>query len=45
MIKGHTVTYSGELGDRYTSLGTQTLAPKKHFSSFTFSVVFPQKLR
>ena len=33
------VSYSGRLGDRYTGLGVQVLAPKKHFSSFLFSVV------
>ena len=36
------VTYSGCLGDRYTSLGPQTLVPKKHFSNFLFSVVLQQ---
>ena len=30
------MTYSGHLGDWYTGLGTQTLAPKTHFSSFFF---------
>ena len=25
------VMYSGHLGDRYTGLGAQTLAPKKYF--------------
>ena len=34
------VTYSGCLGDRYTDLGAQTLAPKKHLSSFLFRIVF-----
>ena len=29
--------YSGRLGDQYTCLVAQTLAPKKHFSSFHFS--------
>ena len=34
-----TVTYSGCLGDRYASLGVQTLAPTKSYSSFFFSYV------
>ena len=38
------VTYSGRLGDWYTSLGTQTQALKKHFSSFLFSVILQQKI-
>ena len=37
-------TSPGRLGDRYTGLGTQTQAPKNHFSSFVFSVVFQQKI-
>ena len=37
--------YPGRLGDRYTGLGTQTLAPKNHSSSFAFSVVCQQKIR
>ena len=36
--------YPGRLGDWYTGLGAQTLVPKKHLSSFRFSVVFPQKI-
>ena len=36
-------TYPGRLGDRYTGLGPQTLAPKKHCSTFLFSVVLQQK--
>ena len=32
----YTETYSGSLGNRYTGLGAQTLAPKKQFSSFPF---------
>ena len=32
------------LGDQYTGLGAQTLAPEKQFSSFLFSVVFQQKM-
>ena len=40
-IKG---TYPGRLGGSFTGLGVQTLAPKKHFSSFVFSVVFQQKM-
>ena len=40
----HFVMYPGHLGDHYTALGTQTLVPKKHFSSFLFSVVFHQKI-
>ena len=32
--------YPDFLGDQYTSLGTQTLVPKKHFLSFLFAVVF-----
>ena len=31
-------------GDQYIRWGAQTLAPKKHFSSFLFSVVFQQKI-
>ena len=38
------VSYSGCLGDQYTALGTQTLAPKNLFSSFLISVVFQQKI-
>ena len=38
------VTYLGRFRDQYTGLGAQTLAPKKHFSSFLFSVVFQQKI-
>ena len=34
-----TATYSGCLGDRYASLGAQTLTPKKSYSSFFFSYV------
>lgn len=34
------VTYPGRLGERYNGLGAQTLAPKKHFSNFIFSVAF-----
>ena len=30
--------YSGGIKDWYTGLGTQILMPKKHFSSFLFSV-------
>ena len=37
------MTYSGSLGDWYNGLDTQTLVPKKYFSSFLFSVVFRQK--
>ena len=36
------VTYSGHLGDRYTGLGTQTLTPKKHFSSCFVLFAFQQ---
>ena len=32
------VTYSGCLGDQYTSLGTQTLKPKKTFQDFFFQL-------
>ena len=39
------MTYPGRLGDWSTDLSTKTLAPKKQFSSFLFSVVFPQKIR
>ena len=35
----------GRLGDQYTGLGVQTLAPEKHFSGFLFSVVLQQKIR
>ena len=35
---------SGCLGDWYTGLGAKIMAPKKHFSSFLFSVVFQQKI-
>ena len=34
-----TVTYAGHLGDQCIGLGTQTLAPKKHFPSNLFSVM------
>ena len=34
------MTHPGRLGDRYTGLGAQTLAPKKHVLGFLFSVVF-----
>ena len=37
------VTYSGHLGDWCTGLGAQTLAYKKHISSFIFSAVFQWK--
>ena len=37
------VTYSGYLGGCYTSLGVQTLALKKHFSSFLFHLYFNKK--
>ena len=37
------VTYSHQLGDRYTGLGGQTLAPKKHFSSLLFQSYFHKK--
>ena len=30
-IADYSVTYSGHLGDWYTSLGTQTPTPEKHF--------------
>ena len=42
-INGCTMTYSGRLGDWYTSLGTQTLAPKTHFLSFFFLLYFNKK--
>ena len=38
-----TVMYSGCLGDQNIVLGAQTLAPRKHFQVFFFSVVFQQK--
>ena len=34
------VTYPDHLGDPYTSLGTQTLAPKKYVSCFLFQLYF-----
>ena len=37
------VTYSHQLGDRYTGLGGRTLAPKKHFSSLLFQSYFHEK--
>ena len=37
------VTYSGCLGDQYTSFGAHTLAPNKHFSSFLFQLYFNKK--
>ena len=37
------VTYSGRLGDRYTSLATQTQTPKKHFYLFFFQLHFDKK--
>ena len=37
--------YSGPLADRYTDLGTQTVASKNHFPSLLSSVVFKQKIR
>ena len=33
-----TVTYSVHLENEYTGLGAKTLVPKKHASSFLFSV-------
>ena len=42
---GQAVTDPGRLGDRYTSLGIQNLAPEKYFSNFLISVVFQQKIR
>ena len=36
----HTVTYPGHLGARYTSLGTQTLAPEKGFLTFYLKIFF-----
>ena len=33
-----TVTYSVDLENEYTGLGAKTLGPKKHSSSFLFSV-------
>ena len=36
-------TYSGRLTEWSTDLGTKTLALKKQFSGFLFSVVLPQK--
>ena len=36
-------TYSGRLGDRYTSLGAQALAPKKVFQVFFFSYISTKK--
>lgn len=39
-----TVMHSRFLEDQYTGLRTQTSAPKKHFSSFPFPVVFQQEL-
>ena len=35
--------YPDRLRDRYTGLDAQTLAPKKDFSRFVFSVVFNKK--
>ena len=35
---------SGHFGKWYAGLGAQTLAPKKHFSSFLFSAGFQQKI-
>ena len=35
-----TVMYSGHLGDRYTGLGAQTLAPKKTFYVFYVQLYF-----
>ena len=42
-INGCTMTYSGRLGDWYTGLGTRTLAPKTHFSSFFFFLLYSNK--
>ena len=39
------VMYSSHLGDQYTCLVAQTLAPRKHFSSFHFSVFILEQLR
>ena len=41
----YSVTYSGHLEGLYIGLDTQTLASKRHFSSFLFLVVFQQKIR
>ena len=35
--------YPGCFGDWYTGLGAQNQVPKKHFSSFLFSVYFNEK--
>ena len=35
-----TGTYPGRLRNWYAGLDIQTLAPKKHFSSFLFSALF-----
>ena len=37
------MTYSRRLGDRYTSLGAQTLVPKIHFPSFLFQLYLHKK--
>ena len=39
----YTLTYSDCLGDRYTGLGAQTLALKRYFSIFLFSLYFNKK--
>ena len=43
LLTSKTMTYPGRLGDWYTNLGAQILAPKKYFLSFLFVVVYQQK--
>ena len=43
VVSDQSVTYPYCLGNQYTALGTQALAPNKHFLYFLFSVAFQQK--
>ena len=42
-IYTYSVMYPGHLGDQFTSLGTQNLAPKKHLLSFFFQLYLNKK--
>ena len=44
LLRTDSGTYPGRLGDWYTCLSTQNLAPKKHFSCFVFSIVIQWKI-
>ena len=44
-LKEFSVTYPGHLGARYTSLGAQTLTPKKCFLTFCLKISFKHPWR